>query len=184
MIRAAAATLALGALLSAQAAQAATPPCLESAEVNAMVTYALPAVMDSAMTFCAPHLAPQGFFAREGQGLVQRYAQAKPGAWPRAKAALLKLAQTDKDPTIAQMARLPDKALQPFADGMLGQIVTEGLKPETCGPLEQMTRLLAPLPPENTAGLFTLIIRMVETPSRKPGAQPRKSGLPLCPNTL
>ncbi|GHC82842.1 hypothetical protein [Novosphingobium pokkalii] len=185
MIRATAATLALGALLSAQAAQAATPPaCLESAEVNAMVTYALPAVMDSAMTFCAPHLAPQGFFAREGQGLVQRYAQAKPAAWPRAKAALLKLAQTDKDPTIAQMARLPDKALQPFADGMLGQIVTEGLKPETCGPLEQMTRLLAPLPPENTAGLFTLIIRMVETLSRKPGAQPRKSGLPLCPDTL
>ncbi|WP_179504785.1 MULTISPECIES: hypothetical protein [unclassified Sphingomonas] len=183
MIRAASATLALGALLASQCAQAAAPACLETADVNAMVSYALPAVMDSAMTYCAPHLAPQGFFAREGQGMVQRYALAKPAAWPRAKAALIKLAQTDQDKTIAQMANLPDKALQPFADGMLGQMVTEALKPENCRPLEQMTRLLAPLPPENTAGLFTFIIRMVDTPSRKPGTQPRKSGLPLCPET-
>ena len=184
MIRAVSASLALAALLAGQTAQAAAPAaCLETADVNAMVAYALPSVMDSAMTYCAPHLAPQGYFARQGQDLVGRYAQAKPAAWPRAKAALIKLAQTDKDPTMSQMTRLPDKALQPFADGMLGQMVTEALKPENCAPLEQMTRLLAPLPPENTAGLFTFIIRMVETPSRKPGVQPRKSGLPLCPET-
>ncbi|MCW1986627.1 UNVERIFIED_ORG: hypothetical protein M2348_002377 [Sphingomonas sp. R1F5B] len=187
LARRSAATLALAGLLAGQQAFAADArTCLEPADVDAMVAYALPSAMDSAITFCAPHLAPQGYFAREGQSLVQRYAQAKPAAWPRAKAALLKLGQADAkggDQTIAQMARLPDKALQPFADGMVGQMVTESIKPQSCAPLEQMTRLLAPLPPEDTASLFTFIIRMVDSPSRKPGIVPRKPGLPLCPET-
>lgn len=77
-----AAALALTAIGTSQAAAAAPAPapCLDRQELTAIVTYALPSAMDSAMTFCRPHLSPQGYLAREGRGLVQRYTVAKPAA--------------------------------------------------------------------------------------------------------
>lgn len=179
-----AAALALTALACAQTAAAAPAPapCLDRQELTAIVTYALPSAMDSAMTFCRPHLSPQGYLAREGRGLVQRYTVAKPAAWPQAKAALVKMAATGNDPTVSSMARLPDSALQPFAEGMVGQIVADGMKPQTCAPLEQAMRLLAPLPPENTAGLIAFVV--TQTQGTRPGTRPTsrsRSSLPLCP---
>lgn len=178
MIRPLTAIAALAGLLGGQAAQAAAPtqPCLNRAELTAIVTYALPVAMDSALAFCRPHLSPQGFFARDGQALIQRYAAAKPGAWPQARAALVKFAQAGNDQGLKAMARLSDNALQPFAEGMVGQIVTDGMKPRSCAPLEQAVRLLAPLPPENTAGLITFLITQID----KPGSPARKRDLPLC----
>lgn len=177
-----AAALALTAIGISQAAAAASAPCLDRQELTAIVTYALPSAMDSAMTFCRPHLSPQGYLAREGRGLVQRYTVAKPAAWPQAKAALVKMAATGNDPTVSSMARLPDSALQPFAEGMVGQIVADGMKPQTCAPLEQAMRLLAPLPPENTAGLIAFVV--IQTQGTRPGTRPTsrsRSSLPLCP---
>lgn len=180
-----AAALALVATSPALAAAPANqPPCLDQADVSAILAYGLPTAMDTAMTFCAPHLAPQGFFARDGRALVQRYAAAKPAAWPQAKAALLKLANGTKDPTVASFTRLPDSALQPVADGMVGQLVTEKLKPDACRPLETAIRLVAPLPPENTAGILSFMLRLAEQPRQNAGTPARKTGLPLCPADL
>lgn len=198
-MRRAALIAALAAMASAQTVQAAPAPgpasnrapCLDNSDVEAIVTYALPSAMGSAMSACAPHLSPQGFFAREGQGLLTRYAAAKPAAWPHAKAALLKLAQQGGtgangkiDPTIASMAHLPDTALQPFADGMVGQLVSERLKPDQCGALEMATRLLAPLPPGNTAALVGFVLHLTAPRPGTTGAPAGKSGLPLCPTDL
>lgn len=169
---------AIAAMLSGEAAQAQlqTGPCLSEQEVGSLVTYALPVVMDSAMKACAPRLSPQGYFATQGTALVQRYTARKPGAWPQAKAALLKLGDSDKSDKMGDMiTKLPDSALQPFAEGMVAQMVAEGIKPDQCTAIERATRLLSPLPPENTADLLTFVIVMADKP--KPG---KKAKLPLC----
>lgn len=168
---------ALAGLLSAEAARAQTQaaPCLSEQEVGSLITYALPVVMDSAIKACTPKLAPQGYFATQGPSLVQRYAARKPGAWPMAKAALLKLGSEKGDKMGDMITKLPDEALQPFAEGLVSQMVTEGIKPDQCVAIERATRLLSPLPPENTAELITFVITLADKP--KPGV---KSKFPLC----
>lgn len=165
---------ALAGLASAQAAVA--QDCLTRPELTGMVTYALPVVMDGAMKACRPSLSPQGYFATQGPALIQRYAERKQQAWPLAKAALLKIGDTKDAGMKAMVAGLPDSALQPFAEGMVAQMVTEGIKPDQCVAIERATRLLSPLPPENTAELLTFIVGLADKP--RPG---KKAALPLCP---
>jgi len=177
-LRSLSAVAALAGLFAGEVAQAQVQagPCLSEQEVGSLVTYALPVVMDSAIKACAPTLSPQGYFATQGTALVQRYAVRKPGAWPLAKAALLKLGNGDKNDKMGDMiTKLPDQALQPFAEGMVAQMVAEGIKPDQCAAIERATRLLSPLPPENTADLLTFVLVLSEKP--KPG---KKSKLPIC----
>lgn len=168
---------ALASLGMAEVCAAQEPACLTEREVTNLVTYALPVVMDSAIKTCRPQLSPEGYFATQGSSLVQRYAARKGAAWPEAKAALIKLG--GKDSKLKDMvSSLSDEALQPFAEGMVSAVVTKGIKPDQCKAIERATRLLSPLPPENTAELLTFILVVTEKP--KAGSA-KKSDLPICP---
>lgn len=168
-----AALAAFGAVLQAQAAAQA---CVTERELTSLVTFALPGLMDSTIKTCQPHLAANGFFATQGPTLLTRYAGGRNAAWPVAKAAMMKLGG-DKDVQTMDMVRsLPDQALQPFAEAMIAQVVSKNIKSDQCVAIERGARLLAPLPPENTAELITFIVSIVDKP--KPG---KKADLSLCP---
>lgn len=172
---------ALASLGTAEVAAAQEPACLSEREVTSLVTYALPVVMDSTMKACRPELSQQGFFATQGSSLVQRYAARKNAAWPEARAALVKLGGND-DKLKDIVANLSDEALQPFAEGMVSAVVTKGIKPGQCKAIERATRLLSPLPPENTAELVTFILVMADKPKvRGAVGASKKSELPICP---
>jgi hypothetical protein len=168
---------ALASLGAAEVAAAQEPACLSGREVTSLVTYALPVVMDSTMKACRPQLSPQGFFATQGSSLVQRYGARKTAAWPEARAALVKLGGND-DKLKDIVSNLSDEALQPLAEGMVSAMVTKGIKPGQCKAIERATRLLSPLPLENTAQLVTFILVVADKP--KPGST-KKSDLPICP---
>ena len=121
-IRSLVACAALAALMVGEVAAAQNADCLSEREVTNLVSYALPVVMDSAIKTCRPQLAPDGYFATQGASLVQRYAARKSTAWPDAKAALLKLGGKD-DKMKDMVANLSDEALQPFADGLVAQLI-------------------------------------------------------------
>lgn len=177
-----AASAALTALTAGQAAAAVqNADCLSEREVASLVTYALPVVMDSTIKACKPQLSPEGYFATQGASLVQRYAARKGSAWPEAKAALLKLGGKD-DKMKDMVASLSDEALQPFADGIVSQMIVKGIKPGQCKSIERATRLLSPLPPENTAELLTFVLVLAEKPSvRGAVGAPKKSDFAICP---
>lgn len=172
---------ALASLGMAEVAAAQEPACLTEREVTSLVTYALPVVMDGAMKACRPQLSPQGYFATQGSSLVQRYSVRKSAAWPEARAALVKLGGND-DKLKDIVSTLSDEALQPFAEGMVSAVVTKGIKPDQCKAIERATRLLSPLPPENTAELVTFILVMADKPKvRGAVGASKKSDLPICP---
>lgn len=172
---------ALAALTLSETAAAQSADCLSEREVTNLVSYALPVVMDSAIKTCRPQLSAQGYFATQGSSLVQRYAARKSTAWPDAKAALLKIGGKDEKMK-TMVASLSDEALQPFADGLVGQLISKGIKPDQCKSIERATRLLSPLPPENTAELLTFIIVLAEKPKlRGAVGASRKSDFNVCP---
>jgi hypothetical protein len=181
-----AACLMLLALGSATAARAAADACLTPSDLNAVFAYALPTVIDSAGQACRPVLAPDGFLATQGMDLSARYRIGQPAAWPLAKAAVLKvgigaLGGHGADGLGKFATMLPDGALQGFASGFVSQFVIRAVHPGDCADIEYALRMIAPLPPENAAGLITLVVERLDrrhAETRQPGHKP---ALPLCP---
>lgn len=165
------------ALVQAQVAhaQANAAGCLNETEVNALVGYALPSVIEGTMAACKPHLASTGFFATRGSEFAGRYASRRMANWPGAKTAFLKLG-TAKDASLNKtLSALPDSALQPFVDGMVSELVGGEIKPGQCTAIERGVRILSPLPAENTAELISFVLVLADKP--KSGKTP---ALPIC----
>ena len=155
-----AAAVTLVALPAQAGAQAAAAPCLTEAEVRALATFAMPSALDGLIKNCSTHVGDAGFMTRSGSALVADYAANKDAAWPLARKAFFRLGG-DKDKDSAEMiAKLPDEALQPFVEGMIGGMVGAKLKPEQCRLADKMMRLLAPLPPENMVELLGTVVEL------------------------
>jgi len=157
-----AATMALTALPGiAQAAQApAEPPCLTAGEFTALASYAMPSVINGTVQRCTAALPADAWLKRNGGELVDRYAQLKPRVWPQAKAAFMKMGagSTSNKEAADLMRGLPDTTLQPLVDGMVEGMIAQKLPTERCATIDRLVRLLAPLPPENTAELVGMAV--------------------------
>jgi hypothetical protein len=161
----------------AAAAQAAEAQCLSSAEVRALATFAMPSVLTGLIDHCVPEVGAGGFMTTQGQSLVANYAARKDAAWPTARKAFFRLAGSKSDSSEAteMMAKMPDAALQPFVEGMIGGMVGSKLKPGQCATADKIMRLLSPLPPENTSELLGTILELAEGDKKSgPG------GLAIC----
>ena len=162
--------------MPAQAA-AAQAECLSSAEVRALTTFAMPSVLTGLIDHCAPEVGTGGYMTTQGRNLVSSYAANKGSAWPTARKAFFRLAGTKSGSSDAtdMMAKMPDAALQPFVEGMIGGMIGAKLKPGQCVIADKMMRLLAPLPPENTSELLGTILELAGS-DKKTGP----GGLAIC----
>lgn len=139
------------------AAQAAEPPCLTPAEFTALSSYALPSIITGTTERCAASLPANAWLKRNGSQLAARYATGKPAAWPTAKSAFFKLAGTGANNEAAGLIRgMPDSSQQQMADAFISGLVSQKLPTERCGVIDQLVRLLAPLPAQNTAELIAV----------------------------
>ena len=161
----------------AAAAQAAQAQCMSPAEVRALATFAMPSVLTGLIDHCAPEVGATGFMSTQGRNLIASYAMHKDSAWPTARKAFFRLAGSKSDSSEAtdMMAKMPDAALQPFVEGMIGGMIGSKLKPGQCVIADKMMRLLAPLPPENTSELLATILELTGADKKSgPG------GLAIC----
>lgn len=161
-------------LVQAQAAAAATAPCITEQEITGMMAFAMPSILQGVTNTCRPHLASNGFFATGGPAMITKYSARKDANWPLAKAAFIKFG-SEKDPNVGKtFEALPDAALQPFVEAMMGEMIGAKIKPEECRNFERVAGLLDPLPPENTAALIGVIMSLV-------GSKSKGSGPNICP---
>ena len=147
-----AALAALLAMLSAGTAQAQQEHCATRAEINAALQFALPDVIASVGAACRTTLGDAAFLSTDAPALVQRYRDVRPDPWPQTRSALGKMRNGP-----IQVGTLPDEVLKPLVAAIIKQEITKAVKPKDCVAIDPIVRLLAPLPPENMAGLLTLI---------------------------
>lgn len=164
-----AALAALALPTGAQAAKIGSGAQLSPQEAQAAVRYALPHLLSGVRATCAPSLPAAGFLATQGNALQARFAQGSEAAWPAARQALMQLGREEKADMAKMFGQMPDSALKPFVDAMISSMVASELKPAQCPDIERGLELLAPLPPENIAGLAGFIFEMVERKDRKGG---------------
>ncbi|MFA7586950.1 MAG: hypothetical protein WCY11_12275, partial [Novosphingobium sp.] len=139
-------------------AHAAAAPCLTPGEFSALSSYALPSVITGTAQRCGASLPSQAYLKANGSQLAARYAGLRQSAWPGARAALVKVAPAINPEAATLMAKLPDETLQQIADAWVESLVAQQLPVERCASVDRLVRLLAPLPPENTAELVALAV--------------------------
>lgn len=137
-------------------ATAAEPPCLTAAEFTALSSYGLPSIIRGTAQRCAATLPAKAYLRRNGAQLAERYAGAKPAAWPGAKAAFLKLSSGTNSEAAEVIRNLPDSTLQPMVDGLIEGMIEQRIPSDRCDAIDRVVRLLSPLPPESTAELIAL----------------------------
>ena len=166
-----AAVAAIAALTLPVAAQAKGD--MSPAAMQAAVRYSLPHLLAGVRTTCGPKLSPSGYLATQGDALLSRFSQGSDEAWPAAKVALMELGAKDEKGMGQMLGQMPDSALKPFVDATIAAMVASKLKAENCADVERGLELLAPLPPENIAGLVGFVIEMAE---RDDNAKAAKGG--------
>jgi hypothetical protein len=158
LTKTAGALLAAISLVSATSAQAKT--CITRAEISGMMAYAMPGLLTGIRNKCVSNVAKDGYLATSIDGVIQTYATQQDANWPLAKAAFVKFAQKESAKESRAVQSLPDSVLKPLVEAMMPAMIGEEIKPTDCADIEEMLRLLAPLPPENTAGLFGTIMAL------------------------
>lgn len=159
--------LALAALATAQTAQAQQPTCVSAADLGDAVVYAMPIAFDAAQTACANRWSRDGFAAREGEAFITNFRAGQDEAWPGAfrvlKTFMAGAQNTSEDANItAMIAALPDSALRPFVDGLVGQMIAGEIKGDSCTKIEQGLELISPMPADNVGGLFALLAEIAD----------------------
>lgn len=161
--------LALAALATATTAQAQQQACVNAADLGDAVLYAMPIAYDAVGTSCARQLKSDGFIARDGSRFVERFRAKQDKAWPGAFRLIKSFMANEgaeaggsNGDMAAMIAALPEESLRPFVDGLVGQMIAEEIKPDSCGKIERGMELLAPLPADNLAGLFAFVAELAD----------------------
>jgi len=163
-------------------ASAADSACLTKAEASSLVTYALPEAITAAGERCRTTLPANAFLPTQGARLAARYGVQKEKSWPAAKSAFLKLSTSGKDNGQASgfIAQMPDPSLRTIVDAAVEGGVSQAIPLKACGKLDLAVDLLSPLPPENMAGIVTLIVDLVGERATRAGSQSAKTPIPIC----
>ncbi|MDP5104307.1 MAG: hypothetical protein NWP98_10315 [Erythrobacter sp.] len=159
--------LALAALITSQTAQAQQPTCVAAADLSDAAAYALPIAFDATQTACANRLPRDGFVATKGEAFIAKFRAGQDKAWPGAFR-LIKTFMADDaseaerpgDEFKSMIAALPDEALRPFVDGIVGQLIAGEIKGDSCTKIERGLELISPLPTENVGGLVAFIAEL------------------------
>lgn len=161
------AALAFTALASAQGA-AAQNACVEPEDLSDTVIYAMPMLYEAVQAPCSSIFAASPFMVNDADAFVDRFRTGQDAAWPGTlrllKVFMARNAAEESDDTSAMtdaFALLPEDALRPLVDVIVTQLISERLvkdiKVSTCGDVAEAMELIAPLPPENVAGLAAFI---------------------------
>ncbi len=152
--------------------------CLTPKEAQGLVSFALPEIISSVSSKCAPSLGPDGYLSRSGTELAGRYRAAAVTSWPSAKLALRKFIDTDT----AFLDNLPDEALKGILGAGISTAVVKDIKPTQCGDIDRVARVLAPLPPENMSQLVGIVLELTARPPAQAAVAKTKAPFSICPS--
>lgn len=167
------ALLAITALLAATPAAAQTR-CITTPEAEAMTLVALPDIIQQTGIVCAARLPATSLVRRTDSDFLARYQSAADRAWPNARAAIVKLS----DPMIDSL--LQSEFARPLLTAALAPLLVGRINPADCGTIDRFVTQLAPLPPQNTAGVIVTTLRYFKAEKAK-GKAISVPDLPLCP---
>ena len=171
------ATATIAVALPTMATAQSAKQCLTPKEAQGLISFALPDIITSVSTKCAPSLGQDGYLTRSGKDLSDRYRAAAQPNWPSAKLAIRKFVGAEAE----FLEGMPDEALKGFFGAGISTAVVKDVKPEQCGDIDRVLKLLAPLPAENMSQLVGILLEMGARPKAQAAAAKTKTPFTICP---
>lgn len=174
--------LAFAALATSQTALAQSQACVARADMSDAVVYAMPIAYDAARNACTNRLTSNGFMASRGDAYIEPFRTGQDKAWPGAFRFLKTFMNKDageggsQADMAAMLGSMPEDALRPFVDALVGQMIAAEIKGDSCAKIERGLELLSPLPTENIGGLIAFIAELAELKEPPVCAGPAASG--------
>ena len=135
------ATLALLAHPAEVLAQA--PRCIPQEQAAALVTFALPTLVEGVAQRCRPTLPPNAYLSANATALADRYRPEADAAWPTARTAIGRLfAQFLGQPMPADMN---SDVLRQLAEPLLGSLLARQVSTDDCAVVDTAVANAAPL---------------------------------------
>jgi len=163
------------ALLAAPPAAAQTP-CVTGAEAESMALVALPEIIRQTGQLCAAALPATSLVRQPASAMLSRYQAEADRAWPRVRAAIVKLS----DPMVDTL--LQSTFARPLLTSLLVPQLVGRIATKDCGTIDRLVTLLEPLPPRNTAGVIVTTLQYLKAEKAR-GGTVTVPDLPLCPAT-
>lgn len=171
---------ALTALLAANAAPAAsgeslqkavdlTATCMTRPQLEALITYALPSLIEGIARKCSGTLAPDAFLRTSSGALAERYRADSERHWPMARSAVLSMAGQE-------LGGLGEDTEKAMVTSMVGIGIASAIEPKDCGDVNDAVELLSPLPADNL-GRLTAMLAIIGSKDDKAGESP----FAICP---
>jgi hypothetical protein len=154
------ALLAIVATLAASSAEAQSR-CITTPEAEAMTLVALPDIIQQTGIICAGRLPPSSLVRRTDSAFLARYREAA----------------DETGPMIGSL--LQSEFARPLLTAALAPVLVGRIDPADCGTIDRFVTQLAPLPPQNTAGVIVTTLRYFKAEKAK-GKAIAVPNLPLC----
>lgn len=161
--------VALSLALLAVPSNAMAASCLTTEEVEGLMTFSLPVVIEGLRTQCAGTLPATAPLIQAGPLIAARYQVEADLAWPVAKTAF------DKMSGIKLGGLLGQSATRSLIQSAVSDGITKDVKTDDCPLIDRIVDILQPLPPRNMAMLLSTLISIGDRKKAKPGP------LPICP---
>lgn len=160
-----ASAMALTAISTAQAAQAQQAACITLEDASDTVVYLTPIAYDGALRSCKSELPDDSFLSSDdGKAFADKFRAQQDAAWPgtfRAVQVMMAGGGPENDGMAQMIGSMEPEQLRPFADALIGQLIAEEIKPDTCEQIDRGVELLSPLPAENVGGLVSFVLDLV-----------------------
>lgn len=143
--------------------------CVTRPQLEALITYALPSIIEQVSRICAPSLKPDAFLRTSSSQLAAHYRADSERHWPVARSAVASLAGQD----ISGLGEQTEKAM---VTSMVGIGIASAIKSKDCGDVDEVVELLSPLPAANL-GRLTAMLAIIGSRDGEPGDSP----FSICP---
>lgn len=166
-------SVALPTMATAQTAK----QCLTPKEAQGLVSFALPDIITSISTKCAPSLGPDSYLSRSGADLAGRHRVVAETSWPSAKLAVRKFMDTD----VTFLNSLSDDVLKGMLTAGISTAIVKDVKTTQCRDINRIVQVLAPLPAENMSQLVGIVLELSSRPPAQAAVAKTKAPFSICP---
>lgn len=143
--------------------------CVTRPQLEGLITYALPAIIEQVARVCTATLGPDAFLRASGGQLATRYRADNEKYWPMARSAVTALAGQD-------VSGLGEETEKTLVNSLVATAIATAIKPGDCGDVNEAIELLSPLPAENV-GRLTAMLAVIGSKDNQPG----DSAFAICP---
>lgn len=160
-------------VLLASPVQAQQRACVTAPEAEALTLVALPQIIRETGRVCAARLPSASLVRRADGPFLARYDAAADQAWPRARAAVGKLALGLAD------GLLDSDFARPLLVSLIAPQLVGRIDVGDCGTIDRLVTQLEPLPPRNVASIVVTSLSYLKK-QRAGGQRVDVPDLPLC----